>query len=284
MFVEDRALQSFDKAVGPRMSRLGARVSDADFPTGLVERGSVLAALIGEDALNPPTGPPIERDEGVLEEVRGLLGIGCPDDASGGQGAGRIAGGKLPDLADTLELADVEAIEAHEIPGFLGLDVPTATTGRIESAPCSLGEQPRSLGAVVLEHGQALPPGAKARTPKGSVDRTRREGAPGAGELQSDPVGSPRRPGEGQSEDGSFVVRLDLRRTAPRGPSTSGMQAVGAIALKPFSPAVIERSRDAQLCACSAGVSKFFRSTQDIETKIVYLILEGHRDTSKSLT
>src|SRR5919106_5329090 len=37
VLLQDRALQALHEAVGPRMPRLGARVAQAELPTGLIE-------------------------------------------------------------------------------------------------------------------------------------------------------------------------------------------------------------------------------------------------------
>ena len=65
---------------------------------------------------------------------------------------------KLPDLADALEVADVEAVEADELADLVRLDVPVRRQGPYlgELAPRAFGEQPRALGAVALERREAL--------------------------------------------------------------------------------------------------------------------------------
>lgn len=50
-------------------------------------------------------------------------------------------------MLDTLELPEVEGVEAHEFAGRLGLEVP----GPAELAPGVFGQQASSPGAVVIE-------------------------------------------------------------------------------------------------------------------------------------
>ena len=48
-------------------------------------------------------------------------------------------------------------------------------------------------------------------------------------------------------------------------------------------PAVVQRSRDPCLTARSTDVAQFLRSLQDMQPESVYLVLEGHRQTSQVL-
>src|ERR1043166_1389396 len=52
--LENRALQPFDEAVGPGMTRFGARVPDAELATGRIKRALELRPTIGEDAAHRP--------------------------------------------------------------------------------------------------------------------------------------------------------------------------------------------------------------------------------------
>ena len=51
VLVQDGALQTLDESVGPRVTGLGARVTDSEAVAGGVKVTPKLAATIGEDAL-----------------------------------------------------------------------------------------------------------------------------------------------------------------------------------------------------------------------------------------
>src|SRR5207253_7322771 len=54
VLLENRALQPFDKAVGPRMAGFRARVPDAEPAAGRIKRSLELRPTIGEDATHRP--------------------------------------------------------------------------------------------------------------------------------------------------------------------------------------------------------------------------------------
>src|SRR5213592_546937 len=54
VLLENRALQPFDKAVGPGMARFGARVPDAEPAAARIKRPLELGPAIGEDAAHRP--------------------------------------------------------------------------------------------------------------------------------------------------------------------------------------------------------------------------------------
>src|SRR5207253_8493226 len=54
VLLENRALQSFDKAVDPGMARFGARVPDVELAAGRIKRALELRPAIGEDAPHRP--------------------------------------------------------------------------------------------------------------------------------------------------------------------------------------------------------------------------------------
>ena len=118
---EDGPLQPFDEAVCPGVARAGAPVADAELPTGRDKACLPLGAAIGEHRLDPVPGPLVGRHHVPAQELdRGLLGD--PRDEGGDPiGAGRIARRQLPDLADPLELPDVEGVEADQVARALGL-------------------------------------------------------------------------------------------------------------------------------------------------------------------
>src|SRR5688572_28525874 len=68
VLLQDGALQPLDEAVGPRMARLGARVTDAELATGLIEGAFEFGAAIGERAADFPPGPLIVRHHDVAQK------------------------------------------------------------------------------------------------------------------------------------------------------------------------------------------------------------------------
>ena len=81
----------------------------------LVEGALELAAAVGEDAPQRPAQPVQVRRHGA-QEARGDRGSRLAEEERGpGVGRGGIAGGDLPDLADALEVPDVEAVHADEL-------------------------------------------------------------------------------------------------------------------------------------------------------------------------
>jgi len=143
VLVEDRALQALHEAVGPGVAGLRLGVADAELLAGLRKGAGKLAAAIRQHALERPAGLAVERDEDLAQETGGGLGgrLRLDEDTGRGVGGGRIAGRDLPDLADALELSDVEAVEADQLAGDCGLDVAlrAAATGLFERAAGALG-------------------------------------------------------------------------------------------------------------------------------------------------
>src|SRR2546426_4821130 len=161
VFLENGALQPLDEPVRPWMARLGARVPEAKLPAGVIERSLELAAAVREHTLQGPARAPIERHEDVAEERRrGGRGEGWQQPRHP-VGAGCVARRDLPDLAHSLELADVERVEAHQLAGLLRLDVARAAVARLPEAPAgALGQQPDCVHRLVLEYPE---PGATRR-------------------------------------------------------------------------------------------------------------------------
>src|SRR6266568_8999867 len=62
VLLENRALQPFDKAVGPGMARFGARVPDVQLAAGRIKRALELRPAIGEDAAHRPARALVVRD------------------------------------------------------------------------------------------------------------------------------------------------------------------------------------------------------------------------------
>src|SRR3982074_3679668 len=71
VFLENRALQPFDEAVGPGMAGLGACVPDAELTTGRIKGPLELGPAIGEDATHRPSRAVVVRDDHVAQERGG---------------------------------------------------------------------------------------------------------------------------------------------------------------------------------------------------------------------
>src|SRR5688572_6378930 len=68
VLLQDGALQPLDEAVGPRMAWLGARVTDAEVATCLIEGAFEFGTAIGERAADFPAGPLIVRHHDVAQK------------------------------------------------------------------------------------------------------------------------------------------------------------------------------------------------------------------------
>src|SRR5437660_7676346 len=164
VLLENRALQSFDKAVGPGMARFGARVPDVELAAGRIKRALELRPAIGEDAPHRPARALVVRDDDLAQECGGREGIVGRQQAGQPVRGGRIARRDLPDFADAFEVADVEGIQAHELARLRRRDVPRAAVASTPQAlPGAFGQQPGGPRRLLLEHGQ---PGA----PRGQAD------------------------------------------------------------------------------------------------------------------
>src|SRR5262252_8763270 len=167
VLLQDRALQPLHEAIGPGMPGFRARVAESQLAAGHVEGPMEFGAPIGQDAAQPPARAPIVWHEDRPQEVgRGFGRVGRQQPRHP-VGAGGIARRDLPDLADALELPDVERVQAYELARLAGLDVARATVpSPPELLPSALRQQPRRLQRVMLEDGQPLPPGGQARPPQ----------------------------------------------------------------------------------------------------------------------
>ena len=122
MLVQDRALEAHHEAIAPRGPRVRPRVPDTQRLTGCREFPVELRAAVREPALQWPGRPSVEGHQDPGWEGQGLLGRErwqAPGDAVRGD---RVARRDMPDLADDLEIADVERVEAHQVAGLLGVD------------------------------------------------------------------------------------------------------------------------------------------------------------------
>jgi hypothetical protein len=173
VFVEDGSLESLDEAVGPAVTRLGAGVVDAELGADGIEEALELAAVVGEDALEPPSRPSVGRQENTLEEPSAVDRLHRRDDLGESEGTGGVTGRDLPERANALELADVEAVQADQIARQLRFDVSgTALAGLPEAPASTLGEKAGGSCAVMLENGQSFMPRSKPDAPKQTVDGT----------------------------------------------------------------------------------------------------------------
>jgi len=107
---EDGALQPLDEPIGPRVPGFGPGVSHPQLPTGLIERSTVLIALVAEHALHRPSRPGVVGDD-FSEELGRRLGRELCGQARHRVRAGGIAGRVLPDLAHALQLANIERVK-----------------------------------------------------------------------------------------------------------------------------------------------------------------------------
>jgi hypothetical protein len=141
--------------------------------TRVVEGGLELGAAIGQHALQGPPSLAIHRRENVAQERRGSRGRERRQQPGHPVGAGGIAGSDLPDLADPLQLADVERVDRYQCSGLLGLDMAAAAARPGQLPPRALGQQPAGAGTVVLEQAQAVASLPQARPPQDALHRTR---------------------------------------------------------------------------------------------------------------
>ena len=74
-FLENRALQPFDKPVGPGMTRFRAGVSEAEVVAGDIKRPLELGATVGEDAPHRPAGALEVRSDDLAQERGGGRGV-----------------------------------------------------------------------------------------------------------------------------------------------------------------------------------------------------------------
>src|SRR5438034_2747824 len=111
VLLENRALQPFDKAVGPGMARFGARVPDAEPAAARIKRPLELGPATGEDAAHRPPRALVVGDDHLAQERA------CGHRIGGGRRGGqpvrsaRSARRDLPDFADAFEVADVERVQ-----------------------------------------------------------------------------------------------------------------------------------------------------------------------------
>src|SRR6266496_2048661 len=283
VFVEDGSLESFDEAVGPAVARFSACVVDAELGADSVEEALELAAMVGEDALELPAGLSVGGQKDALEESGAVDGLDRRDDLSESEGAGSIAGCNLPELADTLELADVEAIQANQVARPVGLNMAcAAVAGLPETAASAVGEQAGRACAVVLEDSQTFMPTSKPSASKEPMDRAGCHPYRTSQKLGREPSRSPCRPGQSHAQDRSLLVGLYFRRPPAPAPPPARVQALRTVLSKPILPAVEQRPGDSQLPTDLTDVAKLYGPIQRTKTKSLYSLFEGHRPSSLS--
>src|SRR5258705_2949585 len=79
MFLQDRALEPFDEAVGPGMPRLRPGMAQSQGAAGLIERAFELGAAVGEHATQPPAGSAVKRYHDPTPKVGAGFGGGRPE-------------------------------------------------------------------------------------------------------------------------------------------------------------------------------------------------------------
>src|SRR5215204_1191902 len=121
MLLQDGALQPLDEAVGPGMARLGARVTDAELATCLIEGAFEFGAAIGKRAADFPPSLRIVRHHDVAQKGGRIGGQMRRQQRREAVRRGGIAGSDLPDLAHALEVADVERVQTDELARLRGL-------------------------------------------------------------------------------------------------------------------------------------------------------------------
>ena len=116
VFMQNRALQALHESVGPRMPRLRPRVAHLVVGTGGDEPGLELLAVVGQHARQAPACAPIAREDDLGQKGRHQRrGDLAPHDPPPAKRRGAIAGRQLPDLADPLQLVDVETVQRTQV-------------------------------------------------------------------------------------------------------------------------------------------------------------------------
>jgi hypothetical protein len=240
VLMQDGPLESLDEAVGPRMAGLGARVPDvscgAGGPKGSLER----LPVIGQHSAQAPARRRMAGYDHLDEECCHHGGRDLPGhDARPPRRRGGIAGGQRPDLADPLQLADVERVQRAEVARLV--------RGHVLAHPPRrgpLGEQPELHGALLLEHREALATGAQAVAVPHALDGRGRPLEPLAGQAGPDPPGAAGRLGHGFRDDPPLGDHRDLRRASGPSQPALWMHAPSAIPLDALPPAVERGPRD----------------------------------------
>src|SRR5438552_9851214 len=179
VLLQDAALQPLDEAVGPGMARFGARVTNPELATRLIEGAFEFGPTIGQHAADLPAGPLIVRHHDVAQK-RGRVG-GEMSGQQPGQAVrrGRIAGRNLPDLADAFEVADVEGVQAHKLARLFRLDVPgAAVAGAPQALASTFRQRPGRTRRLMLEHGQPSASGGQPDPAQQPLHRAGRQAHP----------------------------------------------------------------------------------------------------------
>src|SRR6266496_6048833 len=283
VFVEDGSLESLDETVGPAVARLGASVVDTELGADGVEEALELAAVVGEDPIELPAGLSVGRQEDAFEESGAVDGLDRRDDLSESEGTGGITGRDLPELADSLEVADVEAIQANQVARPVGLNMACAAVADLpETAASAVGEQAGRACAVVLEDSQPFMPTSKPGASKEPMDRAGCHPYRTSQKLGREPSRTPRRPSQSHAQDSSFLVGLHLRRPPAPAPPPARVQPLRTVLSQPLLPTVEQRPRDPQLPTHLAGVANLHSPIQRPKTESLYSLFEGHRPSSLS--
>jgi hypothetical protein len=113
-------------------------VSYIQLVTHPVELPSELAPAIGQHALESPASFGQRHHDHLLQERGGLTGVAHRHDFRQRVRTRRIARRDLPQLPDSLQLADVERVDADKLSRLVGLNVPRPRSR--QTAAGSLGQ------------------------------------------------------------------------------------------------------------------------------------------------
>ncbi len=171
VLVKDRSLEPLYEPVRPCMSGFRASVLHVQISTCLVEISFELTASIRQHSPQLPTSLLHLGSNDILEERGCLLRVVGWHNLGHRVRAGRITRSQLPQLADALEVADVEGVNTHELARFLCLHMTSLSSCQV--LPGSLGQQSGALCAVDFKNEQPLSPGSQPQTVECSPDRGR---------------------------------------------------------------------------------------------------------------
>jgi hypothetical protein len=260
-------------------------MADAPFGAWPVGGSRALVALVGQDGPQRPAGGQENRQDTARWEAGGSRCRELQPHLSHGEGASGIAGGVLPNLADSLELTDdVERVQTDQLTWFAGPNVRRlALLSDCQLTSCPLGEQLCCLCTVDLGHGQALPARLQTSAAQQPVDCAGchpQAAIFGAPQLVGELSRTPRRPGQHQGQDRPLVGHARQGWMYASRPLSARMQSNWPIHNVSLTLTVEERVRYAALSAGSGDVAKLLRPRRDAQSKCVYAIFRGHGSTS----
>src|SRR5262249_43283092 len=163
----------------------------------------------------------------------------------------------LPDLADALEVADVEGVQTHQFARLGRLDVARAPGTRAPEPVASPGgQQPGGARRVMLENRQPSAPRGQARAAQDALYRARRQAnLPAARENGRETPAAPGPRTDRHPQPHAPDFRGHLTRPTGTGALPARMHSVCTIALPASAPAIEQGARDPQLPAHCADVA-----------------------------